>query len=98
MVEKDTGSAGITRAGGAMNAMPRLNPDLDPHAIAGAFTLRGRAHIPAILTPDSAARVQQCLNRETEYKVTINTPASIQDMASSEIASLDSSQRYRMLD
>ncbi len=98
MVEKDTGSAGITRAGVAMGAMPRLNPDLDPQAIASAFALRGRAHIPAILTPDSAARMQQCLNRETDYKVTVNTPTRIQDMAPSEIAALDPSQRYRMLD
>jgi len=98
MVEKDIGSAGINRAGVAMSTMPRLNPDLDPHAIASAFAIRGRTHIPAILTPESATRVQQCLNKETEYNVTINTPARIHDMAPSQIASLDSSQRYRMLD
>lgn len=48
---------------------PALNPALDMAGIVDRFRRDGRAHIPGILTPESAARIHRCLEQETEYLV-----------------------------
>jgi hypothetical protein len=55
-----------------MTEMPidlTLNPGLLPEAIARAFARDRRVHIPGVLTPESAARVHRCLERETEFSL-----------------------------
>jgi Rps23 Pro-64 3,4-dihydroxylase Tpa1-like proline 4-hydroxylase len=49
--------------------LPLLNPALDQDAIAQAYRRDGRVHIANILTPESAARVQRCLEQETDFAV-----------------------------
>jgi SM-20-related protein len=48
---------------------PVLNPALKTQDIAQAFARDRRVHIPGILTPESAARVHRCLERETEFSI-----------------------------
>jgi Rps23 Pro-64 3,4-dihydroxylase Tpa1-like proline 4-hydroxylase len=48
-------------------ADPVLNPALKTRDIAHAFARDRRAHIPDILTAESAARVHRCLAQETEF-------------------------------
>lgn len=48
---------------------PDLNSALDVGEIAQAYRREGRVHIPGILTEQSAARVQRCLEQETEYSI-----------------------------
>lgn len=48
-------------------ADPQLNPALELDRSAQAFARDRRVHIPSILTAESAARVHQCLDKETEF-------------------------------
>jgi Rps23 Pro-64 3,4-dihydroxylase Tpa1-like proline 4-hydroxylase len=56
-----------------MIAGPVLNPELDLDRTASAFAQGGRVHIRSILTQDSAARVHQCLSRETDFALLCRT-------------------------
>ena len=49
----------------------RLNPDLDVAALAEAFALKRRLHLPCVLTPDSANAVAEVLEAETRWKTTV---------------------------
>lgn len=48
-----------------------LNPALDVAALKAAFADNGRLHIPAILTPEAAGAVADCLEAETRWKTTV---------------------------
>lgn len=48
-----------------------LNPALDVEALKAAFADKGRLHIPAILTPEAAGAVADCLEAETRWKTTV---------------------------
>jgi hypothetical protein len=45
----------------------RLNPGLDPRAIAAVFARHGRAHIPGIFPTDVAERIHRALVAETPW-------------------------------
>lgn len=49
----------------------RLNPDLDRAALAAAFKVNQRLHVPAVLAPDSAEAVAGVLEAETRWKTTV---------------------------
>ncbi len=50
-----------------------LNPALDIGALRAAYARDRRLHIPAILTEGSAARIHQCLTRETDFALLYQT-------------------------
>jgi hypothetical protein len=52
-----------------MDGMPVLNPALDLGRAAAAFKQDGRVHIRSFLTQESAARLHQCLSRETDFSL-----------------------------
>ena len=56
-----------------MDARPVLNPALDLDRMASAFAQDGHVHIRDILTDDSAARMHQCLARETDFSLLCRT-------------------------
>ena len=58
-----------------MDGGPVLNPSLDLDRMASALAQDGRVHIRDILTYDSAARVHQCLARETDFSLLCRTAA-----------------------
>ncbi|CAN5236313.1 hypothetical protein BH09PSE1_BH09PSE1_06830 [soil metagenome] len=49
----------------------RLSPDLDVAALAGAFAVGKRLHIPGVLAADSAGAVADVLEAETRWKTTV---------------------------
>ncbi|RZJ89961.1 MAG: hypothetical protein EON88_19120, partial [Brevundimonas sp.] len=49
----------------------RLNPDLDVAALAEAFGVKRRLHLPGVLAPDSANAVAGVLEAETRWKTTV---------------------------
>jgi urease beta subunit len=49
----------------------RLNPDLDPDALAAAFAGRRRLHIPGVLRHEDADAVASVLEAETRWKTTV---------------------------
>lgn len=51
---------------------PRLNPALDPAALAESFRAKGRLHIPNIVTDAAARRIVSALERETPWVLTFN--------------------------
>jgi SM-20-related protein len=78
--------------------LPQLNPDLDMRVIANAFALRGRVHIPAVLTAQSAARMQRCLEQETEYHLAVSTAGGNgYDLSPDYIAAQDAAWHKRLL-
>src|SRR5450755_2213356 len=57
----------------AIERVPVLNLALDVDGIADAMRRNGRVHIPNILTQESAARVHQCLEQETDFSLLVQT-------------------------
>jgi SM-20-related protein len=51
--------------------MIRLAPDLDVAALAEAFAVRQRLHLPGVLALDSAEAVASALEAETRWKTTV---------------------------
>jgi SM-20-related protein len=49
----------------------RLSPDLDVEALAAAFAVRRRLHLPGILATGSAEAVAGALERETRWRTTV---------------------------
>lgn len=49
----------------------RLNPDLDVAALAAAFAVNQRLHLPGVLTTESADAVADVLEAETRWKTTV---------------------------
>jgi len=49
----------------------RLSPDLDVAALARAFAVRQRLHLPGVLATDSAEAVARVLEAETRWKTTV---------------------------
>jgi len=64
----------------APNVAPALNPALDRAALGQTFRASGRMHIPTILTPESAIRLYQVLQRETPWTVTLNKGSDFLDI------------------
>jgi Rps23 Pro-64 3,4-dihydroxylase Tpa1-like proline 4-hydroxylase len=60
---------------------PRLNPHLDPAALAAEFRRRGRMQIRNILTQASADRIHSCLRHETPYGLCLNTGGASRGLA-----------------
>ena len=70
---------------------PALNPALDRRALAQAFRERGRVHIPGILTPQTAQRLYQVLEKETVWTFTLNKGQDFLDIENPPPA-----ERYRL--
>ncbi len=81
-----------------MKDLPQLNPNLVADHLAEGFRLRGRVHIPSILTAQSAARVQRCLEQETKYQLSVSTPTEHHDLDYDFIASRGEAWRAKMLE
>ena len=70
---------------------PVLNAALDRARLAEAFRDKGRIHIPGILTPDSARRLHQVLQTETQWSLTFNKGQDFLDLEKIDIA-----ERHRL--
>jgi Rps23 Pro-64 3,4-dihydroxylase Tpa1-like proline 4-hydroxylase len=66
-----------------MSADPvvRLNPGLEPTAIAEVYARHGRVHIPAILPPDVAERVHRALAADTPWNRVVRGVSKHYDLA-----------------
>jgi SM-20-related protein len=62
--------------------VPELNPALDLAAFAAEFRVKGRVHIPGVLTQGSALRLYRALLEETLWKLTLNKGEDFLDFAS----------------
>jgi SM-20-related protein len=70
---------------------PVLNPALNRAPFAQAFREKGRVHIPNILTPQSAQRLHQVLDKETPWTFTLNKGQDFLDIENPQPA-----ERYRL--
>jgi SM-20-related protein len=58
----------------------RLNPALDPEAIAAAFARSGRVHIEQFLAPDCAERLHHFLKTSEEWLLIVNQGDKVFDL------------------
>ena len=75
-----------------------LNPALDREKLAAHYARHGRIHIPAILTPDSAARLHKMLNEETAYNLTVNSGEKYFDLPEAQVRALSPHQLQALAD
>ena len=78
------------------SVQPALNATLNRARIADVFARYGRAHIPSILTPASAARVHRSLEEETHYLLTVNSGDGERDVWEGDPARMDKSKLARL--
>src|SRR6185436_3526156 len=65
----------------AHDVSPELNPALDFAALAADFRANGRAHIPNVLTHESALKLHGVLAQETPWRLTLNKGGDFLDFA-----------------
>jgi len=66
----------------------KLSPHHDTALLAQAFQRSGRIHIPEIFTAETAARIAQCLHRETPWFFTFNRGLKSENFSLQEWAAL----------
>ncbi|HEY1707837.1 MAG TPA: 2OG-Fe(II) oxygenase family protein [Rhizomicrobium sp.] len=84
-----------------MNAppnIPALSKTHDWRPLSQVYARFGRIHIPAVLTPESAARVHRCLTAETPYSLVVNNGSQYFDIPAQDQAKMSPEQRKALAD
>lgn len=61
------------------DGFPEIAPALDCARLAAQFRDKGRVHVPAVLTPESAMKIYRCLHEQTPWTTVFALGAEIRD-------------------
>lgn len=71
----------------------RLNPRLDRHAARASVDASGRAHVPAVLEPASAARIAAALNAEPRWALSVHVGGKHRELDAGAMPTVDDASR-----
>jgi Rps23 Pro-64 3,4-dihydroxylase Tpa1-like proline 4-hydroxylase len=82
-----------------MSKLLQLNPELDRQGLAREFQRVGRLQVRELLTPDSAAQVQDILVRRTPWNLAIQSGSDARTrlIRTQELAAMSSAQRQELV-
>jgi Rps23 Pro-64 3,4-dihydroxylase Tpa1-like proline 4-hydroxylase len=75
----------------------KINADLQPSALAEAFSTEGRVHIPEFLTAVSAQRLADAISNESRWNLVSQLAGQHVDLSAAGMAELEESKRQEFL-